>query len=287
MAKHPEKTAEKKAETLPAKIEETTKALATAPEGFEAFEGGGLENVTARDVVIPRLTIIQALSPQLKPKKPEFIVGATAGQICDVTMRQVWPKAIEFLPVYYVKQWLEWAPRNSDRGLVTIHGDAGILDRCTQVEDDSGRKKWATEDGNYIAETAQWFGLNLSADDRVCFLPMASTQLKKAKLWVSMATAERLKRRDGTEYMPPLFYRAYTLDVSEESKGDNDWFGWTIERGKTLAEHDPEKFRRRFDACVKLLDDLRRGAVQGDVRGMTEGTEPGGPSGADDDGKAM
>jgi hypothetical protein len=90
--------------------------------------------------------------------------------------------------------------------------------------------------GNYIAETAQFFGLNLSADSRKSFIPMASTQLKKARGWLTMATGEKLSRDDGSTFTPPLFYRCYKLTTGEESNSEGTWAGWKVERGPSLPE---------------------------------------------------
>jgi tetratricopeptide (TPR) repeat protein len=68
------------------------------------FAGLGLENVTSRDLIIPRLTIIQALSPQVKSNKPEYIAGAKVGDICDVSTGELFDPPLIFLPVHYMKQ---------------------------------------------------------------------------------------------------------------------------------------------------------------------------------------
>ena len=128
-------------------------------DDFADHAGGGLENVGAGDLLVPRLAILQDLSPQLKKSKTEFIEGAKVGDICDVGTGELFPEGIMFLPVYYRKDYLEWAPRASGKGLVNIHADPAILDQCSRNE----KNQPILENGNLIAETAQMFGLNLSA----------------------------------------------------------------------------------------------------------------------------
>ena len=164
--------------TLPANLDPPKPPLAPAAEReFEALEGQGLENVGVKDVLLPRLTILQSLSPQLNSRKPEYIEGAKVGDICDVGMGEIFEPPLLFLPLHYTKQWLEWAPRASGKGLVAIHDDPAILDKCER----DAKKRPFTKEGNLVSETAQFFGLNISAGNRLCFLPMASTQLKRAK----------------------------------------------------------------------------------------------------------
>jgi hypothetical protein len=114
----------------PAKKQEN--AVAAYSDVFAAHAGDGLENVTASDLIIPRLAILQDLSPQVKKTKPEYIEGAQVGDICDVGTSELFEPPLIFLPVHYVKQWLEWAPRASGKGLVKIHNDNSILEKCTR-----------------------------------------------------------------------------------------------------------------------------------------------------------
>src|SRR5687768_4048450 len=73
-----------------------------------AGAGTGLENVGAKDLLIPRLTVLQGLSPQVTQGKPEFDEKAKVGQIYDVGLQEGFPEGILYIPVHYVKQYLEW-----------------------------------------------------------------------------------------------------------------------------------------------------------------------------------
>lgn len=225
---------------------------------FEAHAGAGLENVTSADLLIPRLTLLQALSPQLNKKKPEFIEGAGIGDICDVGTGEVFQGDILFLPVYFEKVWLEWAPRDSGKGLVAIHTSASCLDNTT--EDDRGRS--ITKDGNYIVDTSQFYGFNLAADNRKCFVSFSSTQMKKARKWNTLASSEKLRREDGSEFTPPLFYRSYRLGSAEESNNEGDWAGWTVERGPKMTELD--NWKALYSESVAFLDQLQTGKARAD-----------------------
>jgi len=225
---------------------------------FERLAGDGLENVTAKDLIVPRITILQGLSPQVQPKKPEYIKGAKVGDLCDVGMNEVFEQPLMFLPVLFVKQYLEWAPRSSGKGLVNIHNDASIVDQGTRNDSN----QIILPNGNYIAETAQFFGLNLSADNRRSFLPMTSTQLKKARSWLSLSTSEKLKREDGSFYTPPLYYRVYQISTVEESNSKGDWIGFRIERGPSLPEWSDE-----WQALVQEAKDFKNSIQRGEIRG--------------------
>jgi len=50
------------------------------PEWLQKGNAGS-EDVSAKDMIMPRVDVLQALSPQINKKKPEFIEGAEQGQI--------------------------------------------------------------------------------------------------------------------------------------------------------------------------------------------------------------
>ena len=248
------------------KVSKKKSSAITVADDFSNNAGAGLENVSANDLLVPRLAILQALSPQISKKKSEYIKGAEIGDICDVGTGEIFKDGVLFLPVYYRKDYLEWAPRSSSQGLVNIHSDPSILDQTTRND----KKQPVLDNGNYVAETAQFFGLNLTADNRKCFLPMASTQLKKARKWLTLATGEKLARADGSTYTPPLFYRSYHLISAEESNAVGDWFGWKVERGSTLPELEGEglDWRSIKADCQGFLETLIKGSINADVASM-------------------
>lgn len=227
---------------------------------FFADSGAGLENVRPQDLIIPRITIIQGLSPQVQPKKPEYIQGAVVGNICDVGTGEIFEDPLEFLPVYFVTQWLEWAPRSTGKGLIAIHPTDDILQRCKKDE----KNRDVTAEGNLVAQTAQFFGLNMSAGGRRSFIPMTSTQLKKSRRWMTLATSERIRRPDGKEIVPPLWYRIYNLSTADESNAEGDWVGWRIERGLRLQDWGDD-WKNIYAEAVDFRDSIKRGEVRGDL----------------------
>ena len=61
------------------------KTTSLVPDGlmdiFEENAGAGLQNIGADQMQIPFIRILQALSPQLNKDKPEYIKGASQGDI--------------------------------------------------------------------------------------------------------------------------------------------------------------------------------------------------------------
>lgn len=228
------------------------------------FEGGaGLENVTARDLLVPRLDILQALSPQVLKNKAEYIKGAEVGDICDLGTGELFEMPLHVLPVHFSKVWIEWAPRESGKGLIRIHDSDEILD---QTEREDGR--FVLENGNYVVETAQFFVLNLSARGRPSYIAMKSTQLKKARKWCTFADTERVARADGSEFKPHFFYRSYKLGTVGETNAKGDFFGWTIDRDVKLEEL--EKAEAVYSTAKAFQESIAKGQAKADTSQMRD-----------------
>jgi hypothetical protein len=243
------------------------KVPATKAASFDT-EDTGYENVKPGDLIVPRYTILQGLSPQVTKGKPEFDADARVGMIYNVGLQEVVGEEMLFLPVHYAKQFLEWAPRSSGKGLVQVHDNADIMDQTTR---DSNNRP-TLGNGNYIAETAQFFGFDLTAKTpRKIFIPMASTQLKKARRLLTLAMSEEVLRDDGTAYTPPIYYRTYNLTTVPESNQEGSWVGWKIERGEALPDLD--NWQHLLAQAKLFRAALTAGKVRGDMAGV-EGEVP-------------
>lgn len=275
-----------KPETVPAKAaREKPPATDLATDDLWGdYAGEGMENIGETDVLIPRLTILQGLSPQLNKSKSEFIKGAQAGEICDVGLRETFAEGVLFLPVFFNKVYIEWAPRESGNGLVAIHDDQEQMSRLI-VESPKGL---VTKEGTTISETAQFFGFNMTAGGRKSFIPFTSTQMKKSRQWNTLAMSDKARRADGTEFTPPLWYRSYELGTGPESNNKGDWFGWTINRGaKFAALGFPNNGRDMFEACKSFKQALIEGSLRADQSHLEEEMSQQGGGAMADDGGAM
>jgi hypothetical protein len=231
---------------------------------MEQMAGHGLEEVKAKDLLVPRLAILQKLSPQIDRKKADrFIPDAKVGDICDVGLNEIMESPLIFIPVHFMTQYLEWRPQR--KGLAAIHNDPAILQKCTRNE----RNQYVLPNGNTISETSQFFGLNVNADYRFSFIPMTSTQLKKARTWNTLAMSEKLKRKDGSEFTPPFFYRSYALSSVNESNEQGDWEGWKIERHLPVTEIDGAP-QRIIELATSFYNSIKEGRAKADVSSLDE-----------------
>lgn len=275
-----------------AKPAASTAVAAAGTFDMSRFVGGstGLEKVTANDLLIPRLVVLQSNSPQCTQGKPEYNEELRPGTIFDVGLGEAFAKNIAFLPVSFDKKWLEWAPRDSGKGLQNIFDNDAIME---QTEPDMNGRD-VLPNGNYIVETAQIYGLNLHAKLRPSFIAMTSTQLRKSRRWMTLATTQTFEV-EGVEHPAPLWFRSYNLGTIPESNAKGNWIGWTIEPWKTIpefaTEEEPQKSERLFAAVQKFRDSLDKGDAKADLSqmddGAAEGASGGGRRASGDNGQAM
>lgn len=244
-----------------ATVARTDLANADALDVFASFAGQGFENVTSKDMLIPRLTILQALSPNLKKANAKYVPGSSEGDILDTGTGELMPNPLEFLPAYFNKAYLEWAPRESGGGLKGVHDNDSILRECRIDE----RRNHVLPNGNTVVETGQMFGLNLSAMGRPSFIAFTSTQLRKLRQWLTLANGERIDV-GGRQIQPPLFYRAYLLGTAPEGNNKGTWAGWTIGRGPVLTGR-PD-WRDLMARVTEFRASLQTGTVQADTSSL-------------------
>ena len=261
-------------------------AVATRDERLRRMAGMGLKDVGAGDISLPRLTILQALSPQINAKKAEHLEGAEVGHICDVGVGELFDEPVIFLPVDYKKMFIEWQPRERGGGLVKIYNDASIMEQTSRGDREGDFTNYLPN-GNHVVETAQFYGFNLSTEDmRACFIPMVRSQLKKAQKWLGSMIRQKITLGDGSAIQAPMFHRVYKLDTVEETSPKGEFAGWRVVEDGTLeawCESHSEDFDLWLDRCEQFYNTIQKGRVQGDHRGMETdaGSAPAGDTGAD------
>lgn len=190
----------------------------------------GFETVSTSDLLIPRYTILQDLSPQVKQNRSEYIEGAQVGMIYNTaTGMLAWE--IEVIPAYYERRFIEWKP---DRGgFVRDYGtDPSIKDQCTMDED--GYTRW-TPGGNILQETMTFYVISISEGDLPAIIPMSSVFMKHGRKWNSIMTSYRLPE---TRAQGKLWSRSFMLTTAPQQNDKGDWHGWQIDPYKTLEEYD-------------------------------------------------
>ena len=205
---------------------------------LEGLAGMGMETVDpTSDLALSRVAIAHQLSPQVDEDENEYVDGLKPGEFFDATMGERLGRAIRFVPVAYRKRYVEWGDRKNQEGVIAIHETSAILDQCQPGARRDPRLRFM-DNGNEIRETAYFFGwlIEESGQRRDCYIAMSSTQLRRARNWLTLARAEMLEKEDGSTMLAPLFWRIYILTTRRESNAQGSWYSFNIARSKDTIE---------------------------------------------------
>ena len=208
-------------------VKKDSNVIAFDPSILLEDAGTAGENMTADDMLIPRLKILQAQSPEVNKADAAHVKGAEAGMIYDnVTGKTTdGETGITIVPVSYRKTFIEWT---DERKLVKDHGlQPANLDSC--VQDDRGKLR--TPDGNALVLTAEYFVYMVDEEGNYSpeLLSMSSSCIKKSKKWNSMINRLQIPHPSGKGTMnPAMFWTAYTITSVPEQNDMGSWFNWEV-----------------------------------------------------------
>ena len=263
---------------------DTNTKLATMSAMFMEDEMAGRENISAKDIAIPRLSILQALSPQLNKAESVYIKGAEVGGLLDNVNTKVMDGEVGVIvvPVSYRRAYIEWKPRKLGGGFIKDHGsDDAILEQCTKDED-TGMD--VLPNGNEIVTTGEYYCIFIDPETqelKQCVISMVKTQFRKAKLWNSLISGINLPRPDGKgTFSPAMFYQSYKITTVPESNDKGRWFGWKVTKDKPTVELEggeqlymlAREFRKAVAAGeVKVAEPMDDVPMAGAAAGQQEG----------------
>jgi len=120
----------------------------------------GAENVGTDDMIIPRIELIQALSPVRKKSDPAYIEGAEEGMLYNNVTRTLYGTEVTVVPVYYTKQFLVWKDRKAGGG-----GSNGFRGAFASKELADRAIAELAEEALEVSDTAQHFVLVRNGED--------------------------------------------------------------------------------------------------------------------------
>jgi len=214
----------------------------------------GAENVGTDDVIIPRIELIQALSPVRKKSDPAYIEGAEEGMLYNNVTRALYGAEVTVVPVYYTKQFLVWKDRKAGGG-----GSNGFRGAFATKELADRAIAELGEEALEVSDTAQHFVLVRNGDDwQEAVISMAKSKIKVSKRWNSLM---RLTNTDS-------FSRAYKLSATTETNARNEsYYNFNV---AALGFVNKELYER----AEKLYETIRAGGVKvsNDYDGEVVGT---------------
>jgi len=214
------------------------------PDWMDEDSGRGNEGVTSNDMTIPRVSIIQDLSPHHKKNKPEYIEGAEAGMAFNTVTNELYGSDLMVVPVLFRKEWVIWKDIDSGGGFKGAYP--------TQVEAVSAMEDLEDAAQCEVVDTAQHFVLVVdpaSTAEHVIYkeavVSMSKSQMKPSRQWNSMIQASGGDR----------FSRLYRLDVVEDQNAaGQEYYNW---KPKQLGYVN----QTLYSAAEKLYNAVKSGAA--------------------------
>jgi len=210
---------------------------------------------------IPFVRLLQALSPQLKKKDPQFIDGAAAGDIFNNVTGQYWSgeEGIVVVPCFQTTKYLEFTPREQGGG---FRGEIAANDPRLQSTTRNGGKE-LLPDGNEVVKSDQHFCLIVEPDGMTqpVVIDMKSTQLKVSRRWNTQIAMKKIKNpKTGKMVTPAIYASMWRLRAVEESNDKGDFANWVIEGLGFVNDTDVYQEAKAF----------RKSVMAGEVKAQTE-----------------
>lgn len=205
---------------------------------FDADDKRGSENVTKDDIIIPRLGLVQALSPETKKKEPEYIEGIEQGQLFNTVTREIYGSEVLIVPVYFDKPYLLWRDRDSGGGFGGQYLTMEEAEEAIAGQDDPD--KWeATDTPTHICLVISGDKVNEIA------IPMPRSKAK-----ISRQLNSIIRMVGG-----PRFSRVYKVSGVEEKNSKNqDFWNFKIE----MVGYPSEQVLAKAE---KLYEDIASGSI--------------------------
>lgn len=245
-------------------------------------QGAGTMGMGKEDVAIPRLAILQQLSPMCTRGNAIYNADAKPGDIYNSVMdkRYDGEKGVEIILCAYQRNYIQWRLRTKGGGFVKDWGHDGECLKLTTV-DSLGANIVNDDPESEIVATAEYFGIIVDPDGGLEYviIDLAKSQMKHARfLNAKIQTyTPHVKGPDGkmVRIKAPMYYRSYFFKTQPETnKKQQSWMGWNIIPGREILGIEgigadlytaAREFRKQVESgAVKAADPSGGVAPEGD-----------------------
>jgi hypothetical protein len=208
---------------------------------------------------IPRIAIIEKLSPELEEDKPEYIPTAKPGMLVNKVMGEVYTDNIQVIPVLRRRVYLEWVPRNQGGGFVAEHNvaDGAELMKSTLR---SEKNVDILPSGNELHNVLEFYVL-ASGDQGETWEPaiisMSRTRMAEGKKWNMRIDSFS---RGGTKITP--LAQVYDLCTAKRDNPEGVSYVYKVGTAQFLPEAVPQGDALVFQQANDFLEAVRSGQAQ-------------------------
>lgn len=176
--------------------------LGQVPDFVNKGDARGNENITQDDIIVPRLNLIQTISPECDENDPNFVEGAKAGMFINNLTRELYESPVVIIPVAYRKEYVIFKERSAGGGFKGSYPSEAEAQNFIEM---------SAETNLEIIETGVHFCLlvkdNGSFEEVV--VTMTSTKLKASRKLNSLVRMRGTDRFAGT-------YKVFSVRAENE-----------------------------------------------------------------------
>lgn len=187
--------------------------LQEAPDWLPKNTARGSENVSTSDLIIPRLEIVQALSP-IKEEDESM----RDGDIYNSVTKEGYGNVVNVLPIFFRKEYLLWATREKGKPPPpdSFHGAFPSMEMA-----EAKRESMEKPDAYEVVDTPQQFCLLVKDDGSTeeIVLSMARTKNKVSRKWNSL-----IRMAGGDR-----FSKVYALHGVKEKNAYGTFYNFDVE----------------------------------------------------------
>lgn len=226
------------------------------PSYIKQGEARGSEGVGMDDLTIPRLELVQSLSPCRDEDDPAYIDGIKEGNLYNNVSREIYGDAVTVIPVIFKKEYLVWRDRKLGGG---FRGAYDSMEEANSaivalMDDDPDNNS-----GLEATDTAQHLCLLVRPNGKTeeIALSMSRSKMKISRQWNSLI------RMIGGD----RFGRTYTI----EGVNDTNNKGEKFKNLKVSQEGFPSE--DAYIAAEALYEQINTGERELKVNADQDGTE--------------
>ena len=210
--------------------------------------GRGSEGVSTNDMSLPRLSIIQDLSPQRKKAEDAYIDGAEEGMIFNTASNHLFPTGkVVVIPCFFRAEYVAWKDRKKGGGFGGAFASEDLAQDWISTQEDAA--DWD------VSYTNQHFCIMVHPDHTEdkphledVVISMAKSQLKPSRKWNTM-----VQQAGGDR-----FSRAYQLSVVQDRSPKGEFYNWSVKQLGYVPEHLFKKAEATYEAVKAGQKDVSR-----------------------------
>ncbi len=217
--------------------------------------GRGSEGVSTSDLVIPRIEIIQDLSPQRRKTEPEYIPGAEEGMMFNTVTKELYPDLI-FVPVLFRKEFIIWKNRKKGGGFMGSFETMGAAESALSKLDNPSDKDGPLYE---IQDTHQNFCLVLKAESTAedPVVDEVVLSFSKSKMKIGRQLNSIIKMRGGDRWSS-----AYKLEVvAATNKNGDSFFNYKVTPIGYVSPATAALAERMYEEVKSFRKDVARDDV--------------------------